>query len=88
MIALGPQFGIGDVARDRPAIGAVALAAELHLLHHVVEGAGIILSDAIFDLDHQRPAARRQRQPHLGVGQHLGIFIAAADPRHLQPNSQ
>ena len=26
VIALGPQFGIGDVARDRPAIGAVALA--------------------------------------------------------------
>src|SRR5712675_1450141 len=25
MIALGPQFGIGDVARDRPAIGAIAL---------------------------------------------------------------
>src|SRR3954470_15049061 len=25
MITLGPQFGIGNVARDRPAIGAVAL---------------------------------------------------------------
>src|SRR5207302_2626853 len=39
MIALGPEFGIGDVARDRPAIGTVALAAELHFLHHIVEGA-------------------------------------------------
>jgi len=29
VVTLGPQFGIGDVARDRPAIGAVALAAAL-----------------------------------------------------------
>src|SRR5271165_1945777 len=27
MIALGPQFGIGNVPRDRPPIGAVALTA-------------------------------------------------------------
>ena len=54
MIPFGPQFGIGDVARDRPAIGAVALSAELHFLHYIVEGAGAFLIDAVFDQDNAR----------------------------------
>ena len=37
MEALGPEFGIGEVAGNRPAISAVALAAGLHLLHQAVE---------------------------------------------------
>ena len=89
VIALGPQFGIGDVARDRPAIGAVALAAELHFLHHIVEGAGVVLRDAVFDLDHQGPAAPGQRQPHFGIGQHFGgCLVARADRRHPQPYAE
>jgi len=71
VIALGPQFGIGNVAGNRPAIGAVALARQLHFLHQAVEDAGAALIDPIFDLHHQRSAAAGERQPHLRIGQRL-----------------
>ena len=73
-VALGPITcpGVGDVAGDRPAIGAVALPAELHLLHHVVERARTILRDAISISTTAVPATPGQRQPHLGIGQRLG----------------
>src|SRR5260370_16747109 len=48
VIALGPQFGIGDVARDRPTIGAVPLAAELAVLPHIVQPPPLSLPDATF----------------------------------------
>ena len=66
MIALGPQLGIGKVACDRPAIGAVALAAELHFLHQAMKQPGAVRVDAIFDLHHDRSAAPCQRELHSG----------------------
>ena len=82
VVALGPQFGIGDVARDRPAIGAVALPARAaRPASRCGRRARIVLRDAILDLDHQRPAAPRQRQPHLGIGKcSVASSVAGADP--------
>src|SRR5271166_1986271 len=57
MIALCPKFRIGDIPRDRPPISAVALTAELHVLHDSVEEARFGRIDAIFDLYHDRSAA-------------------------------
>ena len=88
MIALGPQFGVGDVARDRPAIGAVALARELHFLHQAVEHPGAVGMHAVFDLHHQRPAAAGERQPHFRIGQKIRGLVAPADRRHRQPKSK
>ena len=54
VIALGPRFRIGDVACERPAIGAVALTAEAAHPASRCERRGLVLRHAIFDLDHQR----------------------------------
>lgn len=41
VIALGPQLGVGDITRNRPTIGAVALVVELQILLDFVEGSRI-----------------------------------------------
>ena len=86
-ITLGPQFGIGEVSRDRPAISAVALAEQLHLVHDTVKRPRIPLLDAIFDLDHHRAASPGQLQPHFGIVEHDGLFASRADARHTQPQA-
>ena len=65
MVPLGPQFGIGKVARDRPSVCAVALSAQLDMLHDCVEESRLFGTDAIFDFQHDRPAPRSQGQAHF-----------------------
>jgi len=55
----GPQFGIGNVARDRPAIGAVALALSCTSCITLWKARAFFLVDPVFDLDHQRSTCAR-----------------------------
>lgn len=88
MIALGPQFRISNVARDRPAIGTIALAKQLHVLHDIVKRPSILRCNAIFDFDDERPAASGQSKSHLGIGQQLSLLLTSrADAGHGEPTA-
>src|SRR5262245_33933054 len=68
MVPLGPEFGVGDVARNGPSVGAIALAAELHALHDGVEQPRLGRINPILDFDDNWPTARAERETHLRVG--------------------
>jgi hypothetical protein len=64
-----PKLGVLDVARDRPAIAAVAQAAQLDLLHDGVECAGAGRLHAILEFEHDWTTARANWQTRVDLGQ-------------------
>src|SRR6476646_6017040 len=73
MIALGPELGIGDVARDRPAIGARATDAFF------------LLDDdwTILDVNRQACLALGYSREEL-IGKHKGDFDVGLDGTSIQ----
>jgi hypothetical protein len=83
MKSLCPKFGIGDIARQGPTVGAVALTAELYLLHDGVETSRPRSFDPIFDLDDDWTAPGRQGKAHLRIGKRVQrLHVGAAHLRH------
>src|SRR4051812_32418213 len=72
MKSFDPGLRIGDIACDRPSISAVALTAQLDLLHDRIEPAGLRVVDSIFNLDHDGAAAASDLERDLRLGQNIG----------------
>jgi hypothetical protein len=89
VVTFNPHFGISHIASNVPPIGAVALAAQLHLLHQGIECARLGRIDTIFDLNHDRSAASRDRQDDFRIGKQLGsVGISPVNRGDPPPQSQ